>query len=89
MISQDLHDFLRDYGAAHPDDVFVVDRPISLDQEITAVVWELAEGGQHPLLRFPNVSGAACAQASVRADENPPEIWRRELLTKRRQESAS
>lgn len=58
MTGQGLQDFLSDYQAAHPDDVCVVDRDVSLDQDITAVVWELADRGQHPLLRFPRVEGA-------------------------------
>lgn len=58
MTGQGLQAFLRDYEAAHPDDVCTVDRPVSLDQDITAVVWELAERGQHPLLRFTRVEGA-------------------------------
>ena len=58
MTGQSLGDFLRDYEAAHPADVLTVDRPVSLDQDITAVVWELAERGRHPLLRFPRVEGA-------------------------------
>ena len=58
MTGQSLGDFLRDYEAAHPADVFTVDRPVSLDQDVTAVVWELAERGQHPVLRFPSVEGA-------------------------------
>ena len=58
MTGQGLEDFLRDYEAAHPADVYAVDRTVSLDQDITAVVWELAERGQHPLLRFRCVEGA-------------------------------
>ena len=58
MTGQGLGDFLRGYGAAHPTDVYTVDRAVSLDQDITAVVWELAERGQHPVLRFPSVEGA-------------------------------
>ena len=58
MTGQGLQDFLSDYEAAYPDDVCIVDRPVSLDQDITAVVWELAERGRHPLLRFPRVEGA-------------------------------
>ena len=58
MTGQGLEDFLGDYEAAHPADVCTVDRPVSLDQDITAVVWELAERGQHPVLRFPRVEGA-------------------------------
>lgn len=58
MIGQNLQDFLRDYEAAYPDDVRSVDREVSLDQDITAVVWELADRGRHPLLRFGCVKGA-------------------------------
>ena len=58
MTGQGLQDFLRGYQHAHPDDVYTVDRPVSLDQHITAVVWELAERGRHPLLRFPSVEGS-------------------------------
>ena len=58
VTGQGLQDFLRDYQVAHPADVYTVDRPVSLDQDITAVVWELAERGQHPLLRFRRVEGA-------------------------------
>ena len=58
MTGQGLQDFLRGYQDAHPDDVYTVDRPVSLDQDITAVVWELAERGQHPVLRFPSVEGS-------------------------------
>lgn len=58
MAGQGLEDFLRDYEVAHPADVCTVDRAVSLDQDITAVVWELAERGQHPLLRFRCVQGA-------------------------------
>ena len=58
MTGQGIQDFVRDYEVAHPDDVCTVDREVSLDQDITAVVWELADRGQHPLLRFPCVKGA-------------------------------
>ena len=57
MTGQGLQDFISDYQAAHPDDVCAVDREVSLDQDITAVVWELADRGQHPLLRFMRVEG--------------------------------
>ena len=58
MTGQGLQDFLRPYEAAYPADVYTVESPVSLDQDITAVVWELAERDQHPLLRFRRVEGA-------------------------------
>ena len=58
MTGQGLGDFLRGYEAAHPADVCTVDREVSLDQDITAAVWELAGRGQHPVLRFRRVQGA-------------------------------
>ena len=58
MTDQSLQDFLRDYEVAYPDDVRTVEVEVSLDQDITAVVWELADRGEHPLLRFLGVKGA-------------------------------
>ena len=58
MTGQGLGDFLGHYEAAHPDDVCTIDREVSLDQDITAVVWELAGRGRHPVLRFRTVAGA-------------------------------
>ena len=58
MAGQGLQDFLRDYEAAHPADMCTVDRRVSLNQDITAAVWELAGQGQHPVLRFRRVEGA-------------------------------
>ena len=52
MTSQDLRVFLDDYESQHPDDVVRVETAVSADQDITAVVWELAARGEHPLLRF-------------------------------------
>ena len=56
MNPQDLQGFLGSYEAAHPEDVVVVSDEVSLDQDITAVVWELASRQQHPILRFPNIA---------------------------------
>ena len=47
---QDFHRFLDRYTRDHPDDVLVVGEEVSGDQEITAVVAELAAQGRHPLL---------------------------------------
>ena len=57
-VSQDLHQFLACYAAAHPDDVVAIEQPVSLDQDITAVVWELAASGRYPVLRFTAVEGS-------------------------------
>ena len=58
MTGQDLRRFLDDYSSAHSEDVLVIDAPVSLDQDVSAVVWELAADGRHPLLRFTDVQGA-------------------------------
>jgi UbiD family decarboxylase len=56
---QDLRTFLRDYRAAHPDDVLVFEGEASADQDTTAVIWELAAQGRHPMLVFEKVAGLA------------------------------
>ena len=57
MSGQDLGAFLADYERDHGEDVLVVDEAVSDDQDITAVVWELASQGRRELLRFKNVAG--------------------------------
>lgn len=54
---QDLHVFLERYRADHPDDLVVIDEPVSLDQDIAALVWELAAQGRQPALWFTKVVG--------------------------------
>jgi 2,5-furandicarboxylate decarboxylase 1 len=54
---QDVRRFLADYRAEHPEDVITIDRPVSDDQDATALIWTLADKGQHPLLHLKNVSG--------------------------------
>ena len=44
MTSQDLRRFLDDYSSAHSEDVLIIDAPVSLDQDVSAVVWELVDG---------------------------------------------
>ena len=58
MASQDLHDFLDDYERAHSDDVVRVTERVSADQDVTALVWEMASRGRHELLRFCDVEGS-------------------------------
>ena len=55
--SQDLHDLVPAYSAAHPEDVLTVSDPVSAEEDITAVVWELASRGRQELLRFTAVEG--------------------------------
>lgn len=56
-MSQDLRDFLAAYERDHADDVLVVADAVSPDQDVTAVVWELAQRGRSDLLRFTDVAG--------------------------------
>ena len=44
--SQDLHDCLAEYRRQHPEDVLVVEERVSADQDVTALVWELAARGR-------------------------------------------
>ena len=55
--SQDFRDFLSAYRAAHPDDVLVIGDEVGADQDATAVVWQLAAQGRHPMLVFERVRG--------------------------------
>ncbi len=57
--NQDLRTFLHDYRAAHPDDVLTFKDEASADQDTTAVIWELASRGLHPMLVFEKVAGLA------------------------------
>jgi len=55
--NQDLHVFLDRYCAEHPEDVTVVTDELSADQDVTAVVWELAARGRDDLVVCRNVRG--------------------------------
>ena len=54
---QDLHEFLDSYAAEHPDDVLGVDSRLDGDQDICAIVWELARRGERPLVVCHDVEG--------------------------------
>ena len=54
---QDLRHFLAAYEAAHPEDVLKIDPPVGGDQDLTALVWTLAQRGQHPMLVCSQVAG--------------------------------
>ena len=57
MSAQDLRHFLDNYGREYPEDVFEVAEPLEADQDVTAIVWELASRGHYELLRFTNIVG--------------------------------
>jgi len=61
---QDFHRFLDRYTREHPDDVLVLAEEVSGDQEITAVVAELAAQGRHPMLVFERVAGVGARVAT-------------------------
>ncbi len=54
---QDVRRFLADYRAEHPEDLITIDQPVLDDQDATALIWNLADRGQHPMLHLKNVSG--------------------------------
>jgi 4-hydroxy-3-polyprenylbenzoate decarboxylase len=56
-IEQDFHRFLERYRAEHADDVLVFEDEVSADQEVTAVLWSLAQQGRDPMLVFERVAG--------------------------------
>ena len=56
-MTQDLHVWLAKYQAEHPGDVLVVTDEVSADQDVTALVWELAARGREEMVVLPNVRG--------------------------------
>lgn len=55
--SQDLHDFMTAYTQAFPADVLTIRETVDPVEDVTAMVWRLADEGRHPLLRFSDVRG--------------------------------
>jgi len=54
---QDIRAFLARYRNAHPEDVLAFPEEVSADQDITAVIWQLADQGSAPVLLFEKVAG--------------------------------
>ena len=54
---QDFQAFLAWYRERHPDDMLEIAETVDSDQEITAIVQQLAQQGKHPLLVLPKVAG--------------------------------
>ncbi len=61
---QDFHRFLDWYRELYADDVLAITQPVSADQDATALVWQLAEQGRHPLLLCDNVRGLGARLAT-------------------------
>jgi 4-hydroxy-3-polyprenylbenzoate decarboxylase len=57
---QDLHQFLSSYVVGRPHDVLDVETTLNADQDISAVVWELARRGESPLVVCRDVEGIDC-----------------------------
>ena len=55
--SQDLHDFVSAYEGSYPDDVLNFPGPVPDSQDVTSVVWRLADGNRHEMLRFGDIAG--------------------------------
>jgi len=55
--TQDFHQFAQAYRQQFPDDVMTISEPLSADQDVTAVVAELAASGRHEMLICENVEG--------------------------------
>src|SRR5471032_1117396 len=48
--TQDFHAFVSTYRDLFPDDVLTIRQPLSADQDVTALVAELAARGRHEML---------------------------------------
>jgi 2,5-furandicarboxylate decarboxylase 1 len=57
--TQDFHRFAEDYAERYPDDVLTIRQRVSADQDVTAIVAQLAARGQHPMLVCEDVDGIA------------------------------
>jgi UbiD family decarboxylase len=55
--AQDLRVFLADYRETYADDVIVVDEDLAPNQDVTALVWQLAAHGHEEMLICPRVTG--------------------------------
>jgi 2,5-furandicarboxylate decarboxylase 1 len=57
--TQDFHRFAQAYREQFPDDVLTIKQPLAADQDVTAIVAELAARGRHDMLICENVDGIA------------------------------
>ena len=62
--TQCFHAFAHAYREAHGDDVLTLRQELSIDQDVSALIHELAARDQHPLLLCENVRGCRVPVAS-------------------------
>ena len=58
MADQDLRSFVRAYGRAHPGEVIHVADPVSIEEDVMALVLEYERRRRYPILFFENVEGS-------------------------------
>lgn len=61
LSTQDLRHFLAAYRREFADDMLVLNEPVQDSQDLTALVWQLAGQGRHPVLLAPQVWGVDVA----------------------------
>ena len=61
LSTQDLRHFLSAYRREFADDMLVLGEPVLDSQDITALVWQLAARGRHPVVLAPQVWGVDVA----------------------------
>ena len=58
MADQDLRSFVQAYGRAHPGEVIHVAEPVSIEEEVMALVLEYERRRRYPILFFEKVEGS-------------------------------
>src|SRR3989442_6394859 len=57
MADQDLRSFVSAYGQAHPGEVVHVTEPVSIEEDVMALVLEYERRRRYPILFFDRVAG--------------------------------
>src|SRR5437879_9615165 len=57
MAAQDLRGFVAAYEEAHPGEVIRVTEPVSIDEDVMALVLEYERRRRYPILLFDRVAG--------------------------------
>ncbi|MBI4318222.1 MAG: UbiD family decarboxylase [Chloroflexi bacterium] len=62
---KDLRSYIREYEAAHPDEVLHIEKPISCKQEVTALVTKLEREGRYPIVICHNITTAGGQKSAL------------------------